>query len=125
MLETDTHPSPNRISSRPSATKQRLLIFAAVVIAGAGTTFGQLAGTNPLVRFNTDDGPMDTVLRQDVAPNTVANFLRYVKRGDYDNSFFHRSIQGFIIQGGGFKWVNGQAVAIAQDPPVANEFHLS
>ena len=78
-----------------------------------------------MVRFHTDLGDIDVVLLQDIAPSNVANFLRYVKRGDYDNSFIHRSPPNFVVQGGGFKWVNNQAVAIATDPPVINEFHVS
>src|SRR5207245_2083533 len=45
--------------------------------------------------------------------------------GDYDNSFIHRSSPNFVIQGGGYTFVNGTATAIPQDPPVANEFHVS
>ena len=60
------------------------------------------------------------------APDTVANFLRYVARGDYDQSFFHRSIPGFIIQGGGFTWTPEDGYqAVATDPPILNEPGLS
>ncbi len=64
------------------------------------------------------------------APATVANFLNYVDDGDYDSSIFHRSVPGFIAQGGGFGVdpeldfnVNLDAIsAIPADPPVVNEF---
>jgi cyclophilin family peptidyl-prolyl cis-trans isomerase len=86
---------------------------------------GQLSGANPLVRFHTDLGDMDVVLLQDVAPNTVANFVHYVIGSRYDNTFIHRSPPQFIIQGGGYRFVNGQATPIVADPPVVNEFHVS
>jgi cyclophilin family peptidyl-prolyl cis-trans isomerase len=107
-------------SKRPHAG--RFLLFCLVLIAVSGALFGQ---TNPVARFHTDLGDIDVVLLQNVAPNTVVNFLNYVNRGDYDTSFIHRSPPGFVIQGGGFKYVSGQVVSIPQDPPVANEFHVS
>jgi cyclophilin family peptidyl-prolyl cis-trans isomerase len=65
------------------------------------------------------------LLVQDVAPKNVANFLNYVNRGAYDNSFIHRSPPNFVIQGGGYKFVNGSVMSIPQDPAVVNEFHVS
>jgi len=91
---------------------------------GAHALFGQ-SGSNSMARFHTDLGEIDVELLQNVAPNTVANFLRYVNRGAYDNSFIHRSVPSFVIQGGGYKFANMQVVNIAQDPPVANEFGTS
>ena len=105
--------------------KLRLLLFCLGFMAGAPILFGQLAGTNALVRFHTDLGDMDVLLRQDTAPKNVANFLNYVNKPAYDNSFIHRSSPNFVIQGGGYKFVNGQTMAIPADPPVMNEFHLS
>ncbi len=61
-----------------------------------------LAADTTYVRFNTTLGNIDVQLLSDEAPLTVANFLQYVDHSDYSNSFFHRSISGFIIQGGGF-----------------------
>src|SRR5215212_6370539 len=105
--------------------KLRWLTLLLLLIVGSPATFGQLTGTNPVVRFHTDLGDIDTLLIQDVAPNTVANFLKYVKRGDYDNTFIHRSILNFVVQGGAYTFVNGQVVAIRQDAAVINEFHVS
>jgi cyclophilin family peptidyl-prolyl cis-trans isomerase len=60
------------------------------------------------------------------APETVANFLRYVARGDYDQSFIHRSIPGFVIQGGGYTWTPQEGyLEIEEDPPVPNEPGIS
>ena len=61
----------------------------------------QAFAANPVVRFHTDFGDIDVVLLQDIAPATVANFLGYVNRKDYDNTFIHRSVMNFVIQGGG------------------------
>src|SRR4051812_15974596 len=91
--------------------------------------FLALSCTSPLfgqtVRFQTDLGNIDVVLFPEVAPQTVANFLNYVNRHDYDGSFMHRSVPNFVIQGGGFKFVNNHQQAIPTDPPVVNEFHVS
>jgi cyclophilin family peptidyl-prolyl cis-trans isomerase len=60
------------------------------------------------------------------APNTVANFLNYVYRGDYDQTFFHRSLSGFVIQGGGYRWTSEEGyVAVPKDPPILNEPGIS
>ena len=64
---------------------------------------------NPEVRMSTPFGNIDLELCAElstlclgVAPNTVANFLTYVDSGAYDDSFVHRSVAGFVIQGGSF-----------------------
>jgi cyclophilin family peptidyl-prolyl cis-trans isomerase len=101
-----------------------LVVFLAVMV-GSPAVFAQLAGTNPLVRFHTDLGDIDVQLLQDTAPKNVANFLGYVNPGAYDNSFIHRSPPHFVVQGGGFKYVNSQIVAINQHAAVVNEFHVS
>nr|VFK11891.1 MAG: peptidyl-prolyl cis-trans isomerase B (cyclophilin B) [Candidatus Kentron sp. LPFa]VFK15159.1 MAG: peptidyl-prolyl cis-trans isomerase B (cyclophilin B) [Candidatus Kentron sp. LPFa]VFK28062.1 MAG: peptidyl-prolyl cis-trans isomerase B (cyclophilin B) [Candidatus Kentron sp. LPFa] len=58
---------------------------------------------NPKVRLKTTFGDMTISLYKQEAPETVANFLRYVKEGFYDGTIFHRVIPGFMNQGGGFK----------------------
>lgn len=60
-----------------------------------------------------------------VAPATVQNFLSYAQSGRYNDSFFHRSIDNFVVQGGGYNWSGGKASLVAADPPVANEYSLS
>lgn len=57
---------------------------------------------NPRVRLETDKGSILLELDLKAAPETVENFLRYVKDGFYDGTIFHRVIKGFMIQGGGF-----------------------
>ena len=71
-----------------------------------------------MVRLHTSFGPITIDLDTDKAPKTVANFLDYVKKGHYDGTIFHRVINGFMIQGGGF------APGMKQKPtgaPVQNE----
>ena len=68
---------------------------------------------------------MDIELYRNKTPLTVANFLKYVDRGGYKNSIIHRSVRGFVIQGGGF-CLNGTALLeVADDPPVQNEPGIS
>jgi peptidyl-prolyl cis-trans isomerase B (cyclophilin B) len=70
------------------------------------------------VRLDTSHGAIVLELDDDNAPATVANFLQYAQDGHYDDTIFHRVIDGFMIQGGGF------APGMKQKPmraPVANE----
>ena len=57
----------------------------------------------PKVRLATNHGDIVIELDRDKAPVTVANFLQYVKDGHYDNTLFHRVIDGFMVQGGGME----------------------
>jgi cyclophilin family peptidyl-prolyl cis-trans isomerase len=57
---------------------------------------------NPTVILQTSEGVIKVELWEDKAPLTVRNFLRYVDEGFYDGTIFHRVIEGFMIQGGGF-----------------------
>jgi peptidyl-prolyl cis-trans isomerase B (cyclophilin B) len=56
-----------------------------------------------MVRLHTNFGAITLELDSERAPETVANFLKYVKSGFYDNTVFHRVIDSFMIQGGGFE----------------------
>lgn len=55
------------------------------------------------VRLHTSFGAITLELDAEKAPETVKNFLAYVQAGHYDNTIFHRVIDGFMIQGGGFE----------------------
>jgi peptidyl-prolyl cis-trans isomerase B (cyclophilin B) len=57
---------------------------------------------DPVVKLSTSLGDIVLRLNARKAPNTVSNFIQYVKSGHYDNTIFHRVIKGFMIQGGGF-----------------------
>jgi len=58
--------------------------------------------SQPVVRFKTTAGDIVLTLDAAKAPVTVANFVQYVKDGHYNGTIFHRVIDGFMIQGGGF-----------------------
>jgi cyclophilin family peptidyl-prolyl cis-trans isomerase len=72
------------------------ILFVSLVLAG--TAFAQ----NPRVELKTSKGVIVVELFADKAPNTVSNFLRYAKEGHYNGTIFHRVIDNFMIQGGGF-----------------------
>ena len=55
-----------------------------------------------VIRIETNKGNIVLELYPDKAPKTVANFLQYIEDGFYENTIFHRVINGFMIQGGGF-----------------------
>ena len=70
------------------------------------------------VRLTTSAGPIVLELDEENAPASTANFLEYVRAGHYDNTVFHRVIDGFMIQGGGME------PGMKQKPtrkPIANE----
>ncbi|MCR4299942.1 MAG: peptidylprolyl isomerase [Gallionella sp.] len=56
-----------------------------------------------MVKLHTNHGAITLQLDAEKAPNTVKNFLDYVNSGFYSNTIFHRVIEGFMIQGGGFE----------------------
>jgi peptidyl-prolyl cis-trans isomerase B (cyclophilin B) len=56
-----------------------------------------------MVELHTNHGIIKLELDTEKAPKSVENFLNYVKQGHYDNTVFHRVIDGFMIQGGGFE----------------------
>lgn len=55
-----------------------------------------------MIKLTTNFGVICLKLDHDKAPKTAANFERYVREGFYDGTIFHRVIDGFMIQGGGF-----------------------
>ena len=71
-----------------------------------------------MITLHTNFGDIQVELNTDKAPNTCANFLEYANAGFYDGTIFHRVIDGFMIQGGGFdKDMTQKAV----NAPIANE----
>ena len=74
---------------------------------------------NPKVELHiAGEGVVTLELDEQKAPKTVANFLSYVKKGHYDGTIFHRVIDGFMIQGGGFAPGMNQKPT---DAPIENE----
>lgn len=74
--------------------------------------------SNPLVLLETSSGDILVELFEQEAPESVANFLRYVDSGHYANTIFHRVIPGFMIQGGGMTMRMEEK---ATEAPIANE----
>ena len=56
-----------------------------------------------MIKLHTNYGEITLELDSEKAPITVQNFIDYVNNGHYDNTVFHRVIDGFMIQGGGFE----------------------
>lgn len=83
-----------------------------------------LSAAASVVRVNTSLGVIDIELFDAAAPATVANFLSYVQSGAFDNTFFHRSVPGFVIQGGGYVWNTSSNTysSVTARAPVVNEF---
>jgi peptidyl-prolyl cis-trans isomerase A (cyclophilin A) len=84
------------------------------------------ARAQPYVCVESSLGNFCIELFDEVAPKTVENFLNYVRGGDYNNTFIHRSVPGFVIQGGGYYYTGGTTVTeVPKDPAVQNEFSRS
>lgn len=98
--------------------------FLSLLVSGVMLTLtlclsgGQSLAADPAVRLETSMG--DIVVRLDArkAPETTANFIRYVKAGHYDGLIFHRVIKGFMIQGGG---MDASMQEKATEAPIRNE----
>lgn len=78
---------------------RRTALASLAAIALAGPVLAQAA---PQVKFQTSMGDFVVEVYPDKAPKTVENFLRYVKDKHYDGTVFHRVIDNFMIQGGGY-----------------------
>jgi cyclophilin family peptidyl-prolyl cis-trans isomerase len=72
----------------------------------------------PVVALKTSQGTIKIELDQEKAPLSVANFLSYVDRGFYDGTIFHRVMDGFMIQGGGY---DANLVEKTTSAPIKNE----
>lgn len=78
------------------------------------------------VRIGSTTKTVDIALYDQEKPITVANFLAYVKSGRHNNNFFHRSVPGFVVQGGGFKWNASNGVdAVETYEKIQNEPGIS
>jgi peptidyl-prolyl cis-trans isomerase A (cyclophilin A) len=96
---------------------RRLLLTATLWGAGCLGALAQTPGA-PQVRFVTSQGDFVVEVYPDKAPRTVDNFLRYVRDKHYDGTIFHRVIESFMIQGGGYDRSYQQK---ATRPPIAHE----
>jgi peptidyl-prolyl cis-trans isomerase A (cyclophilin A) len=80
---------------------RRTALILASALSLAGAAWAQQQGA-PRVKLHTSAGDIVVELAPDKAPKTVENFLQYVRDKHYDGTVFHRVIDGFMIQGGGF-----------------------
>jgi peptidyl-prolyl cis-trans isomerase A (cyclophilin A) len=93
--------------------------FAVALYLVLATTAGAAAAEEPpRVKFATTAGDIVVELFPDKAPKTVENFLQYVKDKHYDGTIFHRVIDNFMIQGGGF---DASYMQKPTRPPVPHE----
>ncbi len=106
--------------------------FAAVSVAATVSKTVSVTGkfsdpdTISAARVNTTLGSFDIILFPDATPNTVSNFLDYIDDLRYDDTFFHRAPQNFVVQGGGYKHTAaGGFSRVATLPAVVNEPGLS
>jgi peptidyl-prolyl cis-trans isomerase A (cyclophilin A) len=102
---------------KPGTVTRSFAVSMALLAAAsfAGTTFAQSA---PQVKFSTSAGDFVVEVHPDKAPKTVANFLQYVKDKHYDGTIFHRVIENFMVQGGGF---DAKYAEKKGRPPVVHE----
>lgn len=94
-------------------------LFAGLVCALA-VSVSAAAAPAQRVQFKTSMGNFTVEVYPDKAPKTVANFLQYVKDGFYKGTIFHRVMDGFMIQGGGFE-PGADMKQKPTDAPIDNE----
>ncbi len=106
------------------------VVFALVTLALIGIGHAEAATT--VIRFETALGSFDVELYEDAAPITVENFLTYAADGAYADTFFHRLMNGFVLQGGGFAYdptagtvLPDHFLDIPTNDPIVNEFGIS
>jgi peptidyl-prolyl cis-trans isomerase A (cyclophilin A) len=102
-----------------SAAALLLLVQAAAASPAAGPAPSpRPTPRGPVVVLETTQGRIRIGLHEDKAPLSTANFLRYVRKGHYDGTVFHRVIPNFMIQGGG---MSPNLEEKATDKPIRNE----
>lgn len=92
--------------------KSSVVFFAGLALSGMAWA------TNPVAEIQTNHGQITVELYKDKSPQTVLNFIRYTKDGFYNKTIFHRVIDGFMVQGGGFTEQMHQKVV---GRPIRNE----
>jgi len=94
---------------------RRAAILASLCVALVSGAWAQGA---PKVRFSTSAGDFVVEVYPDKAPKTVENFLQYVRDKHYDGTIFHRVIENFMVQGGGY---DASYIEKRTRPPVVHE----
>ena len=77
--------------------KKHLIAFALLALSALSAL-----AANPMVELKTSQGDIVVEVFADKAPKSADNFIQYVKDGFYNGTVFHRVIDGFMVQGGGF-----------------------
>jgi cyclophilin family peptidyl-prolyl cis-trans isomerase len=99
---TPHKPSIDHGPGRATDRSLRWIALLVLVLGVASPLHAQVSTDSPRVRFTTTLGAFTVQLDSARAPLTVASFLQYVRDGHYDGTIFHRVINNFIVQGGGF-----------------------
>jgi len=103
---------PRLHTHRPGLRRLGVALFASALLAAGSSAAAANSTTNegssPMttetrVKLQTNHGDIIIELNAEKAPKTTANFLNYVRDGFYDGTVFHRVINNFMIQGGGFE----------------------
>ncbi len=102
------------------ASRAKAICFSATLLLAVAS----VSSADTIVNFQTPLGDFDVQLYDTAAPITVANFLNYVNSGRYEDSFFHRLIPGFVLQGGGFTF-DGSVGAVEKFDAIQNEYDAS
>ena len=115
-------------TEQPSATKT----FASVTLPLATPTvsydlnsyFSYSGVGDTVVQLDSVKGIINVVMMSANAPKTVTNFLGYVNRGDYNNTFIHRAVANFVLQAGGYT-INGNTVTpVTAQAAIGSEYTI-
>lgn len=112
-----------------SVPTQNLVAGGSTVTLDLRNFFAVPGVSGQVVQFDTVMGRFNVEMRADAAPRHVTNFLGYVSRGDYTNTFVHRSATFdngpiSIVQGGGYRVVGNSVAQVAEQPAIALEYNL-
>ncbi len=112
-------PAQTLTVSGPATTVNLAQFFSNPAVPGTAVRISVILG-------DQGTGNIDVALTDQQTPLTVANFLAYINTGSYSANVIHRSMPGFVIQGGGY-WVPGhdQLQPVGTMPPVLNEPGIS
>lgn len=111
-----------RIVLNSAASTGKFIVFALV---SAMLFVPPVMADAKIAVIKTPLGDIEIELLEEDAPKTVANFLNYVQNDRYNKAFMHRSVPGFIIQGGGFAYIDDAVATVEPFAPVENEFKVS
>jgi cyclophilin family peptidyl-prolyl cis-trans isomerase len=112
------------------ALESRLALYTSPLLADLPDPAAMASTQNTVVRLRTSEGNIDIELYDQAGPSgasaapiTTANFLEYIRLGRYESTFFHRLLEGFVLQGGGFAFTPpSSSQQILLEDPIQNEF---